>query len=119
MDLIDTVGQKTKSETPRLRPRGLKFETPRRKETQENEISRLIQIRDWNKIFRDPEFSGTNRLPTNYNLRLRQLTHIFVFLIWWMAVNFYAVHVAKFMANLTENILEVQCYQCDNDFSRE
>ena len=43
MDLIDTVGQKTKSETPRLRPRGLKFETPRRKETQENEISRLIQ----------------------------------------------------------------------------
>ena len=41
MDLIDTVGQKTKSETPR--PRGLKFETPRRKETQENEISRLIQ----------------------------------------------------------------------------
>ena len=42
MVLIETVGQKKqKSETPR--PRGQKFENPRRKETQENEISRLIQ----------------------------------------------------------------------------
>ena len=42
MVLIETVGQKTqKSETPR--PRGQKFEIPRRKETQENEISRLEQ----------------------------------------------------------------------------
>ena len=54
MVLIETVGQKKqKSETPR--PRGQKFENPRRKETQENEISRLIQnaprFRDWNKNF--------------------------------------------------------------------
>ena len=42
MVLIETVGQKTqKSETRRLR--GQKFENPRPKETQENEISRLIQ----------------------------------------------------------------------------
>ena len=39
--LFKTVCQKTKSETPR--PRGQKFENPRRKETQEKEISRLIQ----------------------------------------------------------------------------
>ena len=38
MVLIEIVGQKKqKSQTPR--PRGQKFEIPRRKETQENEIS--------------------------------------------------------------------------------
>ena len=41
MVFIETVGQKTKSETPR--PRSQKFENPGRKETQENEISRLIE----------------------------------------------------------------------------
>ena len=41
MVLIETVGQKTKSETPR--PRSQKFKNPRRKETQENEISKLIE----------------------------------------------------------------------------
>ena len=42
MVLIETVGQKKqKSETPR--PRCQKFENLRRKETQENGISRLIQ----------------------------------------------------------------------------
>ena len=41
MVLIETMGQKTKSETPR--PRSQKFENPRRKETQDNEISRLIK----------------------------------------------------------------------------
>ena len=52
MVLIETVCQKTESETPR--PRSQKFENPRRKETtQENEISRLI----------DPEFSGYHSPP--------------------------------------------------------
>ena len=41
MVLIETVGQKTKSETPT--PRSKKFEIPGRKGTQENEISRLIE----------------------------------------------------------------------------
>ena len=41
MILIETIGQKTKIPTPR--PCGQKFENPRRKETHENEISRLIQ----------------------------------------------------------------------------
>ena len=39
--IFETVGQKTKSETPR--PRSQKFENPGRKETQDNEISRLIE----------------------------------------------------------------------------
>ena len=41
MVLIKTVGQKTKSETPR--PRSQKFQNPRPKQTQENEILRLIE----------------------------------------------------------------------------
>ena len=39
--IFETVGQKTKSET--LRPRSQKFENPRPKKSQENEISRLIE----------------------------------------------------------------------------
>ena len=41
MVLIETVGQNTKIQGSR--PRGQKFENPRHKETQENEIARLIQ----------------------------------------------------------------------------
>ena len=41
MVLIKTVDQKTKSETPK--PCSQKFENPRCKETQENEISKLIE----------------------------------------------------------------------------
>ena len=56
---------KTKSETPR--PRSQKFENPRRKETQENEISRLIEnsseISKLEQNFRDPEFSGYHSPP--------------------------------------------------------
>ena len=63
MVLIKTVGQKTKSETPR--PRSQKFENPRRKETRENEMSRLIKNSSEisNKIFRDSEFSGYHSPP--------------------------------------------------------
>ena len=64
MVLIETVDQKTKFETPR--PRSQKFENPRRKETQENEISRLIEIsrfRNWNKISETLNFPGTIRHP--------------------------------------------------------
>ena len=41
MVFIETFGQKPKSETPR--PRSENFKNPRCKETQENEISRLIE----------------------------------------------------------------------------
>ena len=73
MDLIDTVGQKTKSETPR--PRGLKFETPRRKETQENEISRLIQNaseisrleQNFPSTIRHPSWRGVEKLEGGHS----------------------------------------------------
>ena len=79
MVLIETMGQKTKSETPR--PRSQKFENPRPKKSQENEISRLIEnafeiarleqnlSRLW--IFRAP-FATPNGRNTN------KFSHVFV-----------------------------------------
>ena len=43
MVLIESIGQKTKIRDSKWRPRGQKCENTRRKETQENEISRLMQ----------------------------------------------------------------------------
>ena len=69
MVLIETVGQKSIiRDFETLRP---KIENLRLKETQENEISRLIQtpprFRDWNKNLRDPEFSGFHSPPLLFN----------------------------------------------------
>ena len=57
------LAKKQKSETPR--PRGQNFENPRRKETQESEISRLIQnaSESGTKISETLNFPGAIRQP--------------------------------------------------------
>lgn len=69
MVLIELLAKNQKPET--LRPCGQKFENPRLKETQESEISRLIQnaseiSRSEQKIFEILNFQGTIRHPPSF-----------------------------------------------------
>ena len=79
--IFETVGQKTKSET--LRPRSQKFENPGRKETQDNEISRLKKrLRDF-KI--GPKFSKTLNFPgtTCHPYMLHTCTVCVSYFLYW------------------------------------